>query len=64
MLALVIALVLCVALGTAVVVVVAMPARREGRNLLGPAGEEVVERVRDVAHARRERSSDTLTRED
>ena len=64
MLALVIALVLCVALGTAVVVVVAMPARREGRDLLGPAGEEVVERVRDAAHATRERTSDLLTRKD
>lgn len=58
MLALVIALVLCVALGTAVVVVVAMPARREGRTLLGPAGEQVVERVRDAAHATRGRTGD------
>ncbi|GAA1889946.1 hypothetical protein [Lapillicoccus jejuensis] len=64
MLALVIALVLCVALGTAVVVVVAMPARREGRQLLGPAGEQVVERVRDVAHATRGRTADPATRED
>ena len=64
MLAIVIALVLCLALGSAVVAVVAMPARREGRDVLSPRGEEVVDRVKDVASATRERTSALLSRKD
>lgn len=39
------AMVLCLALAAAVVGVVAVPARREGRQVLTPKGEEVVSSV-------------------
>jgi len=44
---LVLGMLLSVALAVAVVGVVAIPARREGRDLLTPKGEEVVSRVRE-----------------
>jgi hypothetical protein len=46
MLALVLGMLLCVSLAVAVVGLVAIPARREGREMLTPKGEEVVSRVR------------------
>jgi hypothetical protein len=45
MVALVIGMLLCVVLAVAVVGVVAIPARRQGRDLLTPKGEEVVAMV-------------------
>ena len=47
MVALVLGMLLCVALAVAVVCVVAIPARRQGRDLLTPKGEEVVAKVRE-----------------
>ena len=46
MTAIVVGLLLCVALSLAVLGVVLVPARREGRDLLTPRGERVVVRVR------------------
>ena len=47
MVALVFGMLLCVVLAVAVVGVVAIPARRQGRDLLTPKGEEVVAMVRE-----------------
>lgn len=64
MVALVIALILALVLGLTVLVAVALPARREGRDLLTPHGEDVVARVRErtgtVAAVTRERTGDLL----
>jgi hypothetical protein len=43
---LVIALIVSLGLGLAVVVSVALPARRDGRDVLGPSGEELVGSLR------------------
>lgn len=48
MVVLVFGMLLCVALAVAVVGVVAIPARRQGRDVLTPKGEEVVSRVREA----------------
>ncbi|HEX7461443.1 MAG TPA: hypothetical protein VF317_04660 [Dermatophilaceae bacterium] len=45
MVILVVGMLLCLLLAVAVVGLVAIPARREGRDLLTPKGEEVVSRV-------------------
>ena len=47
MLALTFAMLLSLGLAVVVVAVVAIPARREGRDLLTPKGEAVVSRVRE-----------------
>jgi hypothetical protein len=47
MIVLVFGMLVSVALAVAVVGVVAIPARREGRDLLTPRGEEVIALVRD-----------------
>ena len=47
MVALIFGMLLSVVLAVAVVGLVAIPARREGRDLLTPKGEEVVSRVRE-----------------
>ena len=47
MFALVLGMMLSVVLAVAVVCVVALPARREGRDVLTPKGEEVVSQVRE-----------------
>ena len=47
MVVLVVGMLLCLILAVAVVGLVAIPARREGRELLTPKGEEVVSRVRE-----------------
>ncbi len=67
MIALVFAMLLCLVLGLAVVGVVALPARREGRDLLTPRGEDVLGKVRagtesvaSVASATRERTGALL----
>ena len=51
MIALVFAMILCLLLGLAVVGVVAIPARREGRDVLTPRGEDVVSRVKERTEA-------------
>ncbi|HOA02982.1 MAG TPA: hypothetical protein PKI27_11725 [Dermatophilaceae bacterium] len=64
MAALVLTMVVCLLLGLAVVLAVAVPARREGKDLLTPRGEEVVARVRErtehVATATKERTEEVL----
>ena len=64
MAALVLTMVVCLLLGLAVVLAVAVPARREGKDLLTPRGEEVVARVRErtehVASATKERTEEGL----
>ena len=47
MVALIVGMLLCLVLAVAVMGLVAIPARREGRDLLTPKGEEVVSRVRE-----------------
>ncbi|GAA2732893.1 hypothetical protein GCM10009867_09820 [Pedococcus aerophilus] len=78
MVALIIGMLLCVGLALAVVAVVAVPARREGRELLSPQGEEIVaavkektestlestiEKTGDVLSATKDKVSDTVQRE-
>ncbi|WP_457253360.1 hypothetical protein [Pedococcus sp. P5_B7] len=47
MVPLIIGMLICVALAVAVVAVVAIPARREGRELLTPQGEEIIAVVKE-----------------
>lgn len=49
MTALIIAMLLCVALAVGVVALVAIPARREGRDVLTERGEQVVQGLKDRA---------------
>lgn len=62
---LVVLMLVCLALGLAVVLAVAVPARREGRDVLTPHGEEVVARVRGRAEsmtaATKDRTGEMLT---
>ncbi|GAA3619226.1 hypothetical protein GCM10022199_24650 [Marihabitans asiaticum] len=57
----VIALLVCVALSLVVLGLVAIPARREGRDLLTPRGERVVVKVRSGADAAATRTSSALS---
>lgn len=65
MFTLVVAMLVCVVVAALVVGVVAIPARREGREMLTPHGEEVVAHVRHrtsrAADRARERTEDALT---
>ena len=47
MVVLVVGMLLCLVLAVAVVGLVAIPARRQGRDVLTPKGEEVLSRVRE-----------------
>ena len=64
MLALIIAMLLCVVLAVAVVGLVAIPARREGRELFTPKAEELVSRVREktgsVVETAREKTGEAV----
>lgn len=51
MLPLVIAMLLCVALAAAVVAVVAVPARRDGRDVLTEQGEQLAQKVAERGDA-------------
>ena len=57
-------MILCLLLGLAVVLAVAVPARRAGRDLLTERGEHVVARVKErtdhVATVTRERTGDLI----
>lgn len=55
MVALIIGMLICVGLALAVVALVAVPARREGRDLLTPKGEEVVSALKDRQQSARQR---------
>lgn len=67
MVALIIGMLVCVVLALAVVALVAIPARRDGRDILTPKGEEVVTALKErqqSARQRRERGvpdDDSLT---
>ena len=65
MTALVIAMILCLLVGLAVVLAVAVPARRAGRDLLTAHGEDVVARVKErtdhVATSARKRTGGLLS---
>ncbi len=52
---LVLAMLLCLGLAVTVVLLVAVPARRAGRDVLTPRGEEVVDSFREAADAARSR---------
>ena len=55
---------ICLALAVAVVGLVAIPARREGRDVLTPKGEEMLSRVREktgsTVDAAREKTGSTV----
>jgi hypothetical protein len=55
---LVFAMLVCIVLAVAVLGIVAIPARREGRDVLTPRGEEVVSRVREKTGAAVESARD------
>lgn len=55
MVALIIGMLICVALALAVVALVAVPARRDGRDLLTPKGEDVVSALKDRQQSARQR---------
>ncbi|WP_270888589.1 hypothetical protein [Pedococcus sp. 5OH_020] len=61
MVPLIIAMLLCVGLAVAVVALVAVPARREGRDLLTPQGEEIVALVREKTETTIDKTGDVLT---
>jgi hypothetical protein len=61
MVPLIIAMLVCVGLALTVVALVAVPARREGRELLTPQGEEIIALVKEKAEATVEKTGDALT---
>lgn len=61
MTAIVVGMLICVALAVAVLALVAVPARREGRDLLTPRGERVVVRVRTTADAASTKTSSVIS---
>ena len=64
MVVLIVGMVLCLVLAVAVVGLVAIPARRQGRDVLTPKGEEVLSRVREktgsVVETAREKTGDAM----
>lgn len=60
MVPLIIGMLICVALAVAVVAVVAIPARREGRELLSPQGEELVAVVKEKTASTLETTSEAI----
>lgn len=60
MVALIIGMLVCVGLAVAVVALVAVPARREGRDLLSPEGEEIMASARDMTGSAIERTGDAI----
>ena len=61
MVALIIGMLICVGLAVAVVALVAIPARREGRELLSPQGEELIAVVKDKTVSTLETTGEALT---
>ncbi|CAN7496745.1 hypothetical protein [Knoellia sp. LjRoot47] len=55
MVALIIGMLICVGLALAVVALVAIPARRQGRDILTPKGEEVVIALKERQQSARQR---------
>ena len=61
MVPLIIGMLICVGLAVAVVAVVAVPARREGRELLTPQGEELISVVKEKTESTLEKTGDAIT---
>ena len=61
MVALIIGMLVCVALAVAVVAAVAIPARREGREVLTPQGEELISAAKDKAREKTESALEKTT---
>jgi hypothetical protein len=61
MVALIIGMLVCLGLAVAIVAVVAIPARREGRELLTPQGEDLVALVKERTEATLEKTGEALT---
>jgi hypothetical protein len=61
MVALILGMLVCVGLALAVVALVAIPARREGRELLTPQGEELVADVRERTQSTLERAGERIS---
>ena len=61
MVSLIIGMLICVGLAVAVVAIVAIPARREGRELLTPQGEDLVALVKEKTENTIEKTGDALT---
>ena len=61
MVALIIGMLVCVGLAVVVVAVVAIPARREGRELLTPQGEDIVALVKEKTESTLEKTGDALS---
>ena len=61
MVALIIGMLVCLGLAVAVVAVVAIPARREGRELLTPQGEDIVALVKERTESTIEKTGDALS---
>lgn len=62
MTALIFGMLLCLALALAVVALVAVPARREGRDVLTAHGEDVVSALRDRTEQLKDRTESVLPR--
>jgi hypothetical protein len=60
MVPLIIGMLICVGLAVAVVALVAIPARREGRGLLTPQGEEIMAVVKEKTEATIEKTGDAI----
>ena len=60
MVALIVGMLLCVVLALAVVALVAIPARREGRQVLTPLGEEVVSAAKERTQDAFERTGEAI----
>jgi stringent starvation protein B len=60
MVPLIIGMLICVGLAVAVVAVVAIPARREGRGLLTPQGEELIAVVKEKTESTIEKTGDAI----
>jgi hypothetical protein len=61
MVALILGMLICLGLALAVVALVAIPARREGRELLTQQGEEFVAMVKDKTETTIERTGERLS---
>jgi hypothetical protein len=61
MVALIVGMLVCLGLAVAIVAVVAIPARREGRELLTPQGEDLVAIVKERTEATLEKTGEALT---
>jgi Flp pilus assembly protein TadD len=61
MVALIVGMLLCVVLALAVVGLVAVPARRQGRQLLTPRGEEVMSQARERTQDALDKTGEVLS---